>query len=166
MHSQYILPYSLPIKMFSSNLIRKVSLKDIVRISLVSVLPLMLPLFGIRFLKTSVHHPLLALLERSSKLISMQRHIFLSSFSYGFSVVPTCLCPWTLNLHIAIVLLHLRVHYSVEIKRYKSLIRTRLPVTVQQTYFHFVSYVNISLCKRRYYNCTCPIVVQFLIMFK
>ena len=29
-------------------------------------------------------------------------------------------CPWTLNLPIAIVLLRLRVHYSVEIKRYKS----------------------------------------------
>ena len=27
---------------------------------------------------------------------------------------------WALNLHIAIVLLCLRVHYSVEIKRYKS----------------------------------------------
>ena len=37
--------------------------------------------------------------------------------------MPTCFCPWTLNLHIAIVLLHLRVHYSVEIKRYESHIR-------------------------------------------
>ena len=44
-------------------------------------------------------------------------------FSYGFSVVSTYFCPWTLNLHIAIVLLRLRVHYSVEIKRYKSRIR-------------------------------------------
>ena len=35
--------------------------------SLVSVLPLMFPLFGIHFLKTLVHHPLLPLLERSSK---------------------------------------------------------------------------------------------------
>ena len=33
--------------------------------------------------------------------------------------MPTYFCPWTLNLHIAIVLLHLRVHYSVEIKHYK-----------------------------------------------
>ena len=49
--------------------------------SLASVLPLMLPLFGIHFLKTFVHHPLLALLERSSKPISMQRHILFSSFS-------------------------------------------------------------------------------------
>ena len=46
-------------------------------------------------------------------------------FSYGFSVVLTCFCPWTWNLYIAIVLLHLKVHYSVEIKRYKSQIRTR-----------------------------------------
>ena len=43
--------------------------------------------------------------------------------SYCFSVVLTYFCPWTLNLHIAIVLLRLRVHYSVEIKRYKSRIR-------------------------------------------
>ena len=47
-------------------------------------------------------------------------------FSYGFSVVLTYFCPWTLNLHIAIVLLRLRVHYSVEIKRYKSRIRIRV----------------------------------------
>ena len=47
-------------------------------------------------------------------------HIVLS---YGFSVVPTYFCPWNLNLHIAIVLLCLRVHYSVEIKHYKSRIR-------------------------------------------
>ena len=33
--------------------------------SLASVLPLMLPLFGIHFLKTFVHHPLLPLLQRS-----------------------------------------------------------------------------------------------------
>ena len=46
--------------------------------------------------------------------------------SYGFSVVLTYFCPWTLNLHIAIVLLRLRVHYSVEIKRYKSQIRIRI----------------------------------------
>ena len=49
--------------------------------SLASVLPLMLQLFGIHFLKTFAHHPLLPLLERSSKPISTQRHIFLSSFS-------------------------------------------------------------------------------------
>ena len=56
--------------------------------SLASVLPLMLPLFGIHFLKTSVHHPLLPLLERSSKPISMQRYILLSSFSLMAS--PWC----------------------------------------------------------------------------
>ena len=56
--------------------------------SLVSVLPLMLPLFGIHFLKTFVHHPLLPLLERSSKPISMQRLILLSSFSLMAS--PWC----------------------------------------------------------------------------
>ena len=61
--------------------------------SLASVLPLMLPLFGIHFLKTSVHHPLLPLLERSSKPISTQRHILLSSFS----LMASGLCPWTLN---------------------------------------------------------------------
>ena len=41
-------------------------------------------------------------------------------------MVATCFCPWTLNLHIAIVLLCLRVHYSVENKRYKSQIRIRM----------------------------------------
>ena len=56
--------------------------------SLASVLPLMLPLFGIHFLKTFVHHPLLPLLERSSKPISTQRHIPLSSFSLMAS--PWC----------------------------------------------------------------------------
>ena len=49
--------------------------------NLVSVLPLMLLLFGIRFRKTFVHHPLLPLLERSSKPISTQWLILLSSFS-------------------------------------------------------------------------------------
>ena len=38
----------------------------------------------------------------------------------------TCFCPWTLNLPIAIVLLRLGVHYSLEIKRYKSQIRIRI----------------------------------------
>ena len=37
-------------------------------------------------------------------------------FSYGFSMVLIYFSPWTLNLHIAIVLLCLRVHYSLEIK--------------------------------------------------
>ena len=46
-------------------------------------------------------------------------------FSYGFSVVLTYFCHWTLNLHIAIVLLCLRGHYLVKIKRYKSRIRIR-----------------------------------------
>ena len=41
-------------------------------------------------------------------------------------MVPTYFCPWTLNLHIAIVLLRLRVHYSLEIKRCKS--QTRIKV--------------------------------------
>ena len=41
-------------------------------------------------------------------------------------MVPTYFCPWILNLHIAIVLLRLRVHYSVEIKRHKSQIRIRM----------------------------------------
>ena len=41
--------------------------------SLASVLTLMLPLFGIHFLKTFVHHPLLPLLERSSKPISAKK---------------------------------------------------------------------------------------------
>ena len=49
--------------------------------SFASVLPLVLPLFGIHFLKTFAYHPLLPLLERSSKPISTQRHILLSSFS-------------------------------------------------------------------------------------
>ena len=48
--------------------------------SLASVSPLMLLLFGIYFLKTFAHHPLLPLLKRSSKPISRQRHIPLSSF--------------------------------------------------------------------------------------
>ena len=48
--------------------------------SLTSVLPLMPPLFGIHFLKTFIHHPLLPLLERSSKPIFTQRHILLNSF--------------------------------------------------------------------------------------
>ena len=56
--------------------------------SLGSVFPLMLPLFGIHFLKTFVHPPLLPLLERSSKPISTQRHILLSSFSLMAS--PWC----------------------------------------------------------------------------
>ena len=92
--------------------------------SLASVLPLMLPLFGIHFMKTFVHHPLLPLSERSSKPISTQRHILI--FSYGFSVVLTYFCPWTLNLDITIGLLHLRVQYLVEIKCFKSRIRIRI----------------------------------------
>ena len=66
--------------------------------SLASVLPLMLPLFGIHFLKTFAHHLLLPLLERISKHISTQRHILLSSFSYGITVVPTYFCPWISEL--------------------------------------------------------------------
>ena len=71
--------------------------------SLVSVLPLMLPLFGIRSLKTSVHHPLLPLLERSSKPISMQRLILLSSFSLMAS--PWCRPTSVPGLWICILLL-------------------------------------------------------------
>ena len=56
----------------------------------------------------------------STIFCKMEASVNFLIFSYGFSVVPTCFCPWTLNLHIAIVLLRLRVHYSVEIKRYKS----------------------------------------------
>ena len=52
--------------------------------SLASVLPLMPPLFGIHSLKTSVHHPLWPLLERSSKPISTQRLILLSSLFLWF----------------------------------------------------------------------------------
>ena len=95
--------------------------------SLVSVLLLMLPLFGIHSLKTFVHHPLLPLLERNSKPISTQMLILLSSFS--LMAAPWCRpisVPGFLILHIAIVLLHLRVHNSVEIKRYKSQIRIRI----------------------------------------
>ena len=93
--------------------------------SLASVLPLMLPLFGIHFLKTSVHHPLLPLLERSSKPISTQQHILLSSFSLMAS--PWCRPVFVHGiLHIAIVLLRLRVHYPVEIKHYKIQIRVRM----------------------------------------
>ena len=66
--------------------------------SLASVLSLMLPLFGIHFLKTFAEHPLLPLLERSSKAISTQRHSLLSSFSYGLSMVPTYFCPWIFEL--------------------------------------------------------------------
>ena len=56
--------------------------------SLVLVSPLMLPLFGIHSLKTFVHHPLLPLLEPSSKPISTQRLILLRSFSLMAS--PWC----------------------------------------------------------------------------
>ena len=95
--------------------------------SLASVLPLMPPLFGIHSLKTPVHHPLWPLLERSSKPISTQRLILLSSlFLWLLCGADLVFCPWTLNLPIAIVLLRLRVDYSVEIKRYKSQIRIRI----------------------------------------
>ena len=56
-------------------------------------------------------------------------------FSYGFTVVPTCFCPWTLNLHYAFVLLRLRVRYSVEIKRYKSQIRITVNFVPLEIYF-------------------------------
>ena len=50
--------------------------------------PLILPLFGIHSLKTFMHHPLLPLLEPSSKPISTQRLILLRSFSLMTS--PWC----------------------------------------------------------------------------
>ena len=56
--------------------------------SLASVLPLMLLLFGIHFLKTFVHHPPLPLLGTSSRPICTQRHMRLSSFSLMAS--PWC----------------------------------------------------------------------------
>ena len=71
--------------------------------SMVSVLPLMLPLFGIYILKTSVHHPLLPLLERSSKPISTQRHILRSSFSLMAS--PWCPPFFVPGLWICVLLL-------------------------------------------------------------
>ena len=69
-----VLPISLMYKNFNLKFTSSLS-------SLVSLSPLMLPLFGIRFLKTFVHHLLLPLLERSSKPISTQRLILFSSFS-------------------------------------------------------------------------------------
>ena len=74
----------LPISLMYQNFLKFTSPLS----SLVSVSPLMLPLFGIHFLKTFVHHPLLPLLERSSKPISTQRLILLSSFSLMAS--PWC----------------------------------------------------------------------------
>ena len=76
-----VLPISLMYQNFNLEITSPLS-------SLVSVLPLMLPLCGIHFLKTFVHHPLLPLLERSSKPISMKRLILLSSFSLMAS--PWC----------------------------------------------------------------------------
>ena len=63
----------------------------------------------------------MSILERSSKLLYNLAH-----FSYGFSVALTYFCPWTLYLNIVIVLFRLRVHFLVEIKRYKSRIRVRI----------------------------------------
>ena len=57
------------------------SINKLVNCSLqASVLPLMLPLFEIHFLKIFLHHTFLPLLERSSKPKSTQRHIPLSPF--------------------------------------------------------------------------------------
>ena len=50
-------------------------------------------------------------------------------------MVLTYFCPWTLNLHIAIVLLRLRVHYSVEIKRYKVKLEIELELHYLADYF-------------------------------
>ena len=100
--------------------------------SLVSVSFMMLPLFGIHSLTTFVHHPLLPLLERSSKPISTQRLILLSSFSLMASLWcrPISVIGFGI-LHIAIVLLCLRVHNSVEIKHYKSHIRISIRTWLQ-----------------------------------
>ena len=69
-----VLPISLMFQSFNLKFTSPLS-------SLVLVLPLMLPLFGIHSLKTFMHHPLLPLLEPSSKPISTQRLILLRSFS-------------------------------------------------------------------------------------
>ena len=76
-----VLPISLMFQSFNLKFTSPLS-------SLASVLPLMLPLFGIHSLKTFVHHPLLPLLEPSSKPISTQRLILLRSFSLMAS--PWC----------------------------------------------------------------------------
>ena len=60
----------LPISLMYQNFNRKFTSPPR---SLVSVLPLMLPLFGIHFLKTFVHHPLLPLLERSYQNLSLRK---------------------------------------------------------------------------------------------
>ena len=88
--------------------------------SLASVLPLMPPLFGIHSLKTSVHHPLWPLLERSSKPISMQRLILLSLLFFWLLCGADLVLSLDSELAYCYCLLRLRVHYSVEIKRYKS----------------------------------------------
>ena len=74
-----VFPISLMFKSFNLKFTSPLS-------SLVSVL--MVPLFGIHSVKTFVHHPLLPLLEPSSKPISMQRLFLLSSFSLTAS--PWC----------------------------------------------------------------------------
>ena len=120
LHVVRVMPISSKYQNFNLNFTSLLS-------SLASVLPLMLPLFGIHFLKTFAHHTLLPLLERSSKPISTQRHILLSSFSFMAS--PWCRpisVPGFLNLDIAIVLLRLRVHYSFEIKHYKRKVKLEL----------------------------------------
>ena len=123
-----MLPISL---MFQSFNLKFTSLLS----SLVSVSPFMLPLFGIHSLKTFVHHPLLPLLEKSSKPISTQRLILLSSFSLMASLwCRPISVPGLCILHIAIVLLRLRVHYSVEIKCYKSQVRIRISPSVSQVW--------------------------------
>ena len=67
--------------------------------------------------KSGTKSPPVQLLPHSGSPISTQRLILLSSFSLMAS-------PWCRPTSVpAIVLLPLRVHYSVEIKRYKSQIR-------------------------------------------
>ena len=57
----------------------------------------------------------------------------------------TYFCPWNLNLHIAIVLLRLRAHFSVEIKRYKSRIRIRLLVEHKAVHSFLQFFLSLNL---------------------
>ena len=84
-----VLPISLMFQSFNLKFTSPLS-------SLASVLPLMLPLFGIHFLKTFAQHPVLPLLERSSNL-SLRNGIS-SLASFVFSMVPTYFCPWIFGL--------------------------------------------------------------------
>ena len=116
---KYFAPYLSKIQNFNLKFTSPLS-------SLVSVSPLMLPLFGIRFLKTFVHHPLLPLLERYQNLSLRKGLSSLAHFLLWLLRGADLLLSLDFELHIAIVLLCLRVHYSVEVKRYKNQIRIRI----------------------------------------